>query len=107
VIDTLFTVAYDGDSSSLSAYNISSLLSILALGCLYDQPNDPAGREFKSMRKWAKTMFFSEWPKGPSMIDELESLLLVYRVSWPFTETNPSENYELLAWGIKLAEKVC
>jgi hypothetical protein len=99
-------VAYDGDATSLSVYNISSLFSIFALSSLYDQPDGSVGREFKMKRKWAKTLFFSEWPKGPSSVDEIESLLLLDRAGRPFTETNPSENGELLAWGIKLAEKV-
>ena len=108
VIDTLFTVTYDGDATSLSTYNICSLLCIVALGLLCDQPRDPTGREFKVNQKWAKTLFFSAWPKGPSTIDEFESLLLLHRVLWLFmdADTTAWENYELVSWGVKLGEKV-
>ena len=109
VMNTLFAVAYDGDATTLSTYNICSLLCIMALGCLCDQPRDPAGQEFKLKQKWAKTLFFSVWPKGPSTIDEFESLLLLHRVLWLFmdADTTPWENYELVSWGIKLGERVC
>ena len=92
---------------SLSAYNISSLLCILALGTIYEETTNPAGQEFKAQRKLARALFFSELPKGPATVEELESHLLIYRVSWPFIDTNPSDIYEFMAWGVKLAEKVC
>lgn len=106
VMDSLFSTIYDGDAMSLSAYNISSFFSILALGGAIDLPVESACQEFRARRKLAKSLFFAEWPKGPSAVDELETLLLLYRVSWPLLESNHSDIYELLAWGIKLAEKI-
>lgn len=91
---------------TLSAYNLSSLLSILALGCLAEAATEPVAPEFKASRKLARSLFFVDWPRGPTTVDELESLLLLYRVSWPFLDRNPSDIYELVSWGLKLGEKV-
>lgn len=106
VIDSLFTPAYDGDGSTLSTYNLSALYSILALGTLFDTSLDPNCQEFKTRRYWSRKLFYLQWPHSPSTIEKLEALVLLFRVSWPFFDEAYAENYEMIAWGIKICEKV-
>lgn len=105
-MDTLFTPAYDGDASTLSAYNLSSLYSILALGTLFDINMEPNCQEYKMFRHWASKLFYLPWPKTPTAVDELEALVLLFRVSWAFTDNFYVQKYELISWGVKLCEKV-
>ena len=90
----------------MSTYNLSALFSVLAMGSLYDPEIDSACHDFKARRQLARALFFYNWPGGPTAIDEMESLLLLFRTSWPFLDTSAAANYELLAWGIKLGGKV-
>ncbi|CCA70585.1 hypothetical protein PIIN_04522 [Serendipita indica DSM 11827] len=106
VLSTLYHPAYSVNAYAMSTYNLSALFSLLAMGSLYDPNIDSSCHEFKSRRQLARALFFYNWPRGPTAIDEMESLLLLFRTSWPFLDTSAAANYELLAWGIKLGGKL-
>jgi hypothetical protein len=105
-MDTLFTPAYDGNVSTLSTYNLSALYSVLALGTLFDQNLEANCQESKIYRHWADKLFYLQWPRSPSAVDELEALILLFRVSWSSIENFYAMKFELVSLGIKLCEKV-
>ncbi|KAG8831799.1 hypothetical protein FRC17_002551 [Serendipita sp. 399] len=47
-----------------------------------------------------------DWIRSPRTLEEMESLLLLFRTAWPFLDTSPMENYEFLSWGFKVACKL-
>jgi hypothetical protein len=106
VMEELFHPAYDGDLSALSSFSISSLLSIFALGILLDPTTEAFEHDFRQRRYWARALFWTEFPKGPTTIAEVESLLLLVATSPMLPDMAPEQAYELNAWGMKVCQRV-
>ncbi|CAG8697523.1 10530_t:CDS:2, partial [Acaulospora colombiana] len=102
VMEELFHPAYDGDVKSLSAFSLSSLLSVCAMGLLWDSTTPSWENDYKLFRYWARALFWTEFPKGPTTIADMESLLLLFALSGPSPDIPAEQSYELLAWGIKM-----